>query len=395
MAMPAMHWSPLKTLWRGLPDTLESVTTDNGMVVAAWNNGVNSTNVWIAVRLSGGAWQPPTKIPATPGVFDLAKAGEGAWLVWQGFERVRVVHVTAHGVVGAAEPIGASSYLFPGSPLVAAGSNGAVAVTWETDQPHTSLAYLPAGGGPWTTPEQIPQPGEVDGLVVDAAGDAQVVLQTPNPDAQHLRLSYVSRSPDGTWGRRFTVASSASLPAVHGNAEGDLVVAWDVADGGGGVTLAARYKPADGNFRATHRLAQSLAGYVPVALGMARDGSAVAVYEVADTAARRIHFTRADSAGDWLAPKTLPMWGPIYAVSMNPIGGFAVTSWRGWLFPLQVTKCGTSDICTPPDTDGALGLLLRFPVMTYAPSGAVNLVWEVGCRGELCNPHRVVAQRGR
>src|SRR5262249_40402896 len=158
------------------------------------------------------------------------------------------------GSLGPVRTLGASSDPFVDELHVAAGAGGAAAVTWRTgaDQPST-LAYRPAGGG-WQPAAPVPSAADVAGLVVGATGAAAPVLTTGSAPGQHL--TYLRRTASGAWRSPATIASGVSAVSVAGNADGDIGVAWDVANGDGTADLLVRYRPSGGSgFRPSHHLA--------------------------------------------------------------------------------------------------------------------------------------------
>ncbi len=309
-------------------------------------------------------------------------------MVWQGGKNVTAMHINADGSSEAPEIIGASSDPFQGALNLAVGANGAVAASWRThDKSPTTIAYRPARGD-WQPAESVPGPLDVVGLVVGAAGTTQV-LQAEGT-YYHAELTYTRRSASGIWGSPFVVSADASVPTLAGNPQGDIVVGWEVVNGNGTVTLAARYKAANGVFGDAHHLNESVPAGAYVAFGMAADGSLASAYRIASQGPQQIQMTPADSTGLWLDPQTLKLAGYRYGVAMNPSGAFVVTNQlKGGT---QVVRCDAADVCADPETNPATKS--RTPSTTLGPRGAITLVWAPGCHGEACNPISVLAQRG-
>ncbi len=76
-------------------------------------------------------------------------------------------------------------------------------------------------------------------------------------------LTYTRRSASGIWGSPFVVSADASVPTLAGNPQGDIVVGWEVVNGNGTVTLAARYKAANGVFGDAHHPQRELSRRAP------------------------------------------------------------------------------------------------------------------------------------
>jgi hypothetical protein len=386
-----VSWQPVRTIWDQIgAESISSVTTDSGLVVAAWS-GSGFHNLWIAVRPAGGEWSQPTKIVTTAASLDLARDGNQAWLVWQGFDDVSALQIAADGSIGTAEVIGSSSDPFVAEPMIAAGANGSVAAAWRThvDSP-AMIAYL-APGGAWTTPEFVPQAGDLSGLVVGAAGTAQVVVATDNPDYGHQQLSYLRRTAAGTWSTPFVISSDSTLSTVAGDRHGDIVVGWEVENDDNTFTLVARYKAAESGFGASHHLDESVPEGTHVALAMASDGSLASAYQTTTSGSSQIQMTPADSTGVWLNPQTLSLTGGGYDVAMNSGGAFVVSDDQA---PgLQLVSCSATDVCGAAETNTATAY--QTVSTTLGPLGAITLVWGRGCKGEACRSTHLVAQRGR
>src|SRR3954462_12768085 len=60
-ASPSITWGPVTTVWNGHPQSEVSLTTDNGMVVAAWV-GPHFNGAYVAVRPDGGDWTTPQRV---------------------------------------------------------------------------------------------------------------------------------------------------------------------------------------------------------------------------------------------------------------------------------------------------------------------------------------------
>src|SRR4051812_25545936 len=72
-------WGPVVTLADRSFDGVESVTTDNGMVVAAWN-GRGFNGLWVSVHRARRPWSAPTKVADEAAAFSLQRDGDAAWL---------------------------------------------------------------------------------------------------------------------------------------------------------------------------------------------------------------------------------------------------------------------------------------------------------------------------
>ena len=389
-ASAATDWGPVVAIADQGFESLSTVTTDNGMVVAVWS-GRSFQNLYISVRRSGTTWSKPTKIVTSAASVSLSKDGKGAWVLWQGSATVSALHIAANGTVGAPDVVGASADPFVSDAAIAEGSNGAVAAVWHAEVGTAAKLAYRAPGGQWTAQESVPMQGGIAGLVVDASGNAQVLLRTNNPDFRHQQISYLSRSPSGSWTSPFVVAASAHLTTVAGNADGDLVVGWDVVNDDGTFTLKARYKASGSGFGDTHELDQTVPENTYIALGIAADGSLVSAYRTQETGPQQIQMTPADSTGFWLAPQDLSLTGFTYAVAMNAAGDAVVTSRDG--SGLQLVRCPTGGTCGTAETNPATGF--RLPSTSVGGNGAITLVWGRGCKTEECLPTRLVAQRGR
>ena len=195
----------------------------------------------------------------------------------------------------------------------------------------------------------------------------------------------------GSWGKPFVVANTGSQISVAGNADGDLVIGWQIENADKTFSKVARYKAAGSGFGESHHLGENVPRDGTIALAMADDGSLAAAYQIRTHGTQQIQMTPADSTGLWLDPQTLSLAGPIYAVSMNSAGGFVVT--RLLFSGLQVVRCDATDLCGDAETNAATGD--RFPSTTLSPNGTVTLVWGRGCKSEECRPTRLVAERGR
>jgi hypothetical protein len=388
-ATAATHWGPVVTVADQGFDNLSTVTTDNGMVVAVWS-GRTFHNLYVAVRPAGEAWSPRTKVATTAAGVTLEKDGTGAWVLWQGFDDVSALHINADGSLGAPDVIGSSSDPFVSDARIAAGERGAVAAVWHTQSGSPAQLAYRAPGGDWTTPEAVPQQGDIAGLVVGAHGTVQLLLTRDNPDFRHQEITYLRRSPAGVWSTPFVVASSAYLTSVEGNQHGDLVVGWETVNADSTVTLKARYKAADSGFGDTHELDQSVPENTHIALGIAADGSLVSAYQTQTTGSQQIQLTPADSTGFWLAPQDLSLTGSRYAITTNASGDAVVTSLDG--SGTQLVRCPTGGSCGGSETNPATHD--RFPLTSVGPNGTITMVWGRGCKTEECLPTRLVAQRG-
>lgn len=332
----------------------------------------------------------PSKMTTVAARVTLSKDGTGAWVLWQGSEDVSVVRVAGDGSVGTPEVVGQSSDPFISTARVSAGAHGAVAAVWQTKaESPAQLAYRAAGGG-WAPAEPVPGSGSIAGLVVGGAGTAQVLLRRNNPDFRHQEISYLSRSPAGTWSTPVIVASQAYLTTVVGNQHGDLAVGWEVVNADGTFSLKARYKAAGDVFGDPHELNQQVPENTNVALAIAADGSLASAYQTTTTGLQQIQMTPADSTGFWLAPQDLSLTGSIYDVAMNAAGDSVVTSLEGK--GLQLSRCPAGGACGGAETNPATRF--RFPSTSLGGNGTITLVWGRGCRTEECNPTRLVAQRG-
>ena len=382
MAVASTDWGPVTTVWDHGFEDLSSVTTDNGMVVAAWG-GHGFQNLWVSVRPAGQEWSQPTKIVTVAGGVTLAKDGKGAWVLWQGFDDVSALQIAADGSLGAPVVLGPSSDPFISDARIAVGSNGAVAAVWHQKTSSPLLAYRP-GGGQWGAAETVPVPGTLRGLVVGSAGTAQLVLATDQG------LVYLRRSAGGSWSAPVVVSTVAKLVTVAGDQHGDLVIGWQIDNGDGTLSLAARYRSAESGFGATQRLRDDVPYGTTVALAMARNGAVASAYQIQSQGSQQIQMTPADVDGDWLDPQTLSLTGSIYGIAMNSAGDFVVTSHQG--AGLQLVRCAASDVCDAAESNPATAF--RFPSTSLGPNGAITLVWGRGCHTEECLPTRLVAQRG-
>jgi hypothetical protein len=386
----AIDWDPVQTLLNQSPGDVLSVTTDSGMVVAVWS-GPHFNNLWIATRPAGSAWSTPKKISTTAAALDLTSVGKGAWLIWQGFDDVDVLHVNPDGSLTSPVTVGSSSDPFIAEPHIAVGANGAVAAAWRTtDSAPAQIAYRAAGSQYWNV-ENVPHAGGIAGLVVGSVGTAQLVLSSGR-DYRHQQLTYLRRTAGGSWRAPVTISSDASLATVAGNSDGDLVVGWQVVNNDGTFSLVARYKASDdAGFDAPHHFNDNAPYGTYVALDMGDDGALAAAYRITDSGGAQIQLTPANSAGSWLAPQTLAMTGGVYDVAANASGAYVITSEQG--HGVQLVRCTAANVCGSAETNGQTGY--KFPTSSLGPNGAINLVWGRGCKGEECRPTSVVAQRGR
>ena len=381
-------WGGVTTVWAHGFDDVSTVTTDNGTVVATWIN--HNDQLWYATHRLDSPWSAPTMVSGRAAALAITKDGRGAWLLGQGFRSVFVVHVDPDGSLSQRKEIGASGDPFISDAMISVGAGGAVAAAWHGTSDVARIAYRPAGGS-WQKPDVVPQKGDLHGLVVGEAGTAQLVLAKAQPqNFRHQTISYLRRSPEGTWAAPVTVATKAWLTRAEGNPHGDLVVGWEV-DKGDTHSLYARYRPAEGGFKATRLLASNVPYGVYVALGIADDGSAAAAYQATDTGSRQIEVTRADSSGAWSRPETLSMTGYSYSLAANADGGFVVSAQDG--AGVQLAACSTAHACDAPQTNASTGY--RYPSISYGPGGTITLVWGRGCKTEECLPTSLVAQRGK
>jgi len=382
-------WGPVVTVADQGFDSLSTVTTDNAMVVAAWT-GPSFHNLYLAARPVGGQWSAPAKIVTSAAGLTMTKDGNGAWVMWQGFDDVSVLRVASDGAIGAPEVIGSSSDPFVSDATIASGVKGAVAAAWHTHIGSPArFAYRPSGGD-WTSSERVPQKGNIEGLVLGGRGVAQLLLGRDSPDFRHQEISYLRRSPGRGWSTPETVAKSANSITVEGNRRGDLVVGWATANDDGTFSLMARYKSAKGDFDEVHLLRETVPRSTWVALGIADDGSLVSAYRTTDQGDRQLEMTPADSTGVWLEPQTLPLTGSTYDVAVNGAGDSVITSHDDT--GVQLVRCSHGGTCTSAETNRATGY--RNPSTSLSPQGAITLVWGRGCRTEECYPNRLVAQRG-
>ncbi len=389
-ASTTTDWGPVVTVADQGFENLSTVTTDNGMVVSVWS-GRNFKNLYIAVRPSGSQWSTPTKIVTSAAGVSLSKDGKGAWVLWQGFATVSALHISSDGRVGSPHVVGNSADPFTSDATIAEGSNGAVAAVWHAQEGTAAMLAYRAPGGQWSTPESLPMQGGIAGLVVDSSGNAQVLLRTDNPDFRHQQITYLSRSPGGSWTSPFVVAASAYLTTVAGNQDGDLVIGWELVNSDGTFSGKARYKASGSGFGDTHDLGVSVPENTYIALGIAADGSLVSAYRTHTTGSQQIQLTPADSAGFWLAPQDLTLKGSAYAIATNAAGDAVVTSQDS--NGVQLVRCPTGGTCGTTETNSATGS--HFPSTSVGRNGAISMVWGRGCKTEECVPTSLVAQRGR
>ncbi len=389
-ASAATDWGPVVTLADQSFQSLSTVTTDNGMVVAVWS-GRSSHNLYVAVRPSHGAWSAPTKIATTAAGVTLTKDGTGAWVLWQGFDDVSALQIGADGSIGTAAVIGSSSDPFQSDAMIATGAKGAVAAAWHTTPGSAAQIAYRAPGGDWTAATAVPQMGDIVGLVVGGHGTAQLLLAKNNPDFRHQEISYLRRSPSGHWSTPQVVAATAYLTSVEGNRNGDLVVGWETVNADGTNSLKARYKAADSPFGDTHELGLDVLENTHIALGIACKRLAeCSAYRTQTTGSQQIQLTPADSTGFWLTPQDLSLTGSTYAVATNAAGDSVVTSLDGT--GVQLVQCPAGGTCSSAESNPATGF--RFPATTIGPQGSMTLVWGRGCKTEECLPSRLVTQRG-
>jgi hypothetical protein len=375
------RWGPVTTIASHPSDGARQVTTDGGMTVAAWP-GPYYRNLWVAARLPGQDWPRPTKIETTAAWTDLVKDGSGAWLIWQGFETVQAVRVSADGTIGSPEVVGPSSDPFHGGPTMAVGSNGAMAAVWRQDGDPLLLSYQPPGGQ-WDQPETVPVIGTLEGLVVGARGTAQLVVRAAQG------LVYLRRAPSGTWSAPRVLATDAAWATVAGNQHGDLVVGWGVYHSDDTFSLFARYRPAESAFGSTERLIDSAPDGSNLELAMAGNGAVATVYRIVQAGEARIELTPADSAGRWLDTQALELTEQGFDLAMNDAGEYVVTTLGGGI---HVVACSANNVCGDPQFNAAPRS--HIPSITLGPKGAITLLWSRGCRSEACFPTQLLSQRG-
>ena len=379
-APDAVSWGPVHHLWAGGPQNSSAVTTDSGMVVAAWN-GPHFGKLWVAVRLPGQGWSQPVNVGVDSASLSLVKDGLNAWVTWQNFDSVNALEVTADGAVGSPVTVGPSSDGFYFGPVIATGKDGAVAAAWLQDRTVRVAYRTPAGT--WLDSEVAPATGYIAGLVVGASGEVELVTESEGV------LSYLRRSPDGTWGAPRVLSDRSLYPAVAGDRSGDLVVGWEVDNGDGTYSLEARYRGAAKGFGPMHTIAESVADVTYVRMAMAANGAAVATY--APFSESLIRVTTTDVSGDWLGSQRLQMTATSYGVTTNAAGRFVV--WAETGSGLQTARCDEVAMCSDVNTDPATSREQEIST-SLGPGDAINLVWVVGCKGEDCKPTRILAQRG-
>src|SRR5690242_17313951 len=147
-----ISWGPVTTVWNGHPQSEVSLTTDNGMVVAAWI-GPHFNGAYVAVRPDGGYWSKPRRVSDDAATVQLAKDGAGAWVAWQGFDHVEALQVDPNGSFGATHVVGDSSDPFVGELGIAVGANGSVAVAYGLRPNHPPMLGYRSQDGSWQPPE--------------------------------------------------------------------------------------------------------------------------------------------------------------------------------------------------------------------------------------------------
>lgn len=380
---PSIRWGPVTPVWDHGAQYPLSVTTDNGMVVAAWDN-YGPSSLWISVRTVGHSWSQPTNVATDAPIIDLVKDGDRALVLWQGTSGVFTLQVGADGAIGTPHRLGPSFHRFIADAQIATGSSGAMAAVWHARTTVPLLTYG-APGGQWTRPEPIPTKGDIVALVVGGGGNVELVL------SNRQQITYLRRTAAGVWSAPHVVASRASLPSAIGDQRGDLVVGWQ-EHSSNGYSLYARYRPAEAGFGRVHLLGAGVPYGVGAALAMADSGAVAAAYQVNEHGPRQIQVTRADRDGVWSGPQTLPLAGPGYGIAMNAAGDFVVVS-QDYSVGIQLVRCGATSPCGRRQTNPATGY--RFPSTTLGPGGTITLLWGRGCKTEECFPTSLVAQRGR
>ncbi len=379
-----VSWKPVHTLYEHATRGRALVTTDSGLVVAAWSS-TGSRSLFLSVRRGAGGWSDPTIVLAGGATsFQLAKDGRAAVVVAQGSGDVSVVEISGSGEIRPPLVVGSTSSSFTNGPVIGFGSDGAAAAVWKPTSRSEDVSFaFRSPSGEWQPQEAVPGvSGYPYGVVVDSAGNAGVIY-TRAVGGGGIGIDLLERAADGTWGVPESIAERGLRPTLGANRNGDLVIAYTVGDETG-ATAYVRYRPSGRDFEPPHILDETATIYQETPVAIADDGSAVATFGPPDIGGPA-ELVRADAAGSWSAPETVALRN--YANTAMDAAGDLVL-YRGSRF----IRCQAGRPCGSVES---MPHRIGSTAFTLGPRGAITVLGDSGCSFRGCGPFRLRVERGR
>jgi hypothetical protein len=398
-APQAGDWGPAVTVARADADVFDlELTARRGLQVAAWVRARGErSRVVVAVKVRGGAWGSPTRVPGTRGATEVEVGLDGrgrlvaAWTSGRavksaalragGWSRPVVLHRTRAGVRG----------VFPGYLDLAVNRAGRAVLAWETvdddrdgvqARPRVQATVRrPAGG--WARTRTL-STGRGAALRPEAALDDRgraTVVWSQGAGAR-ARVMTTSRPAGDPWdeGRALSRLARTGTPRLAALPGGRLAVAWDFSGVGAAGIVVRRW--ARGNGWGTPEVLRGprSVGWLEAAID--RRGRVTAAW-----AGRRgaLRTATVDASGRWTRERVAPR-GSVFsdlelAVNRSGDGLLAWVSLDGGAHPLQVayrrSGAGWSGVRNLTVRGDAWGR-----AATLAPRGRATVVWSQGPAAE-------------